>query len=274
MPKPSRRVVDAAAWDVFARHEPYYHILSHPSMLSPGPGQQAEFWASGERDIASLQAFAGLGFEEGTGVDLGCGLGRLTRALRRLTSHQIGLDISTEMLRQAREAKRSFSSMEFRQIREDYWPIETGSCVLVVSLHVLQHMSSLELIKHSISEMGRILAPGGRAVFNVPTTRWRGQLVHWVRNSWTRLNGSQDARHLMALEERLAQSTKGSMAFTEQEIMHDMFQLDCRRMKSISLVSLRRAIKNAGLEWYRVQRSPGPGNTLLAAKKISPDQCE
>src|ERR1700674_222011 len=125
MPKLSRREVDAAAWDVFARHQPYYHILSHPSMLSPGPDQQAEFWASGERDIASLQAFAGLVFEVGAGVDLGCGLGRLTRALRALTSHQIGLDISAEMLIQAREANRAFSSTEFRQIGEQHWPIET-----------------------------------------------------------------------------------------------------------------------------------------------------
>ncbi len=40
MPKPSRRAIDAAAWDVFARHQPYYHILSSPIMLSPGPDQQ------------------------------------------------------------------------------------------------------------------------------------------------------------------------------------------------------------------------------------------
>jgi SAM-dependent methyltransferase len=184
------------------------------------------------------------------------------------------LDISAEMLSQAREANRAFSSMEFRQICEDYWPIETGSCVLIVSLHVLQHMSSLELIKNSISEMGRILAPGGRAVFNVPTVRWRGQLVRWVRSPWTKLKWLQDKQRLRALEERLAQNIKGSTIFTEKEIMHDMFQLDCRRMKSISLVSLRRVLRNAGLQFCRVQRSPESGNTLVDAKRISPDQCE
>jgi SAM-dependent methyltransferase len=274
MPKLSRREIDAAAWDVFAGHRPYYHILSHPSMLNPGPAEQEEFWASGIRDVESLQAFGGLEFKQGIGVDLGCGLGRLTRALRSLTIRQIGLDISGEMLRQAREVNRAFSSMEFRQIREDRWPVETGSCLLIVSLHVLQHMSSLDLIKHSISEIARILAPKGRAVFNVPTTRWRGQMVHWVRHSWTKLNGRQSQERLRRLEETLAQHAKGSTVFTEEEIMRDMFQLDCRRMKSISLVSLHRAMRNGGLRWYRVQRSPDSGNTIVAAEKISTDQCE
>jgi SAM-dependent methyltransferase len=267
MPKLSRREVDAVAWDIFARHQPYYHILSHPSMLSPGPAEQQEFWASGERDIATLQAFAGLGFEEGVGVDVGCGLGRLTRALRGLTSHQIGLDISAEMLSQAREANHAFSSMEFRQIREDYWPIETGSCVLIISLYVLQHMSSLDLMEHSIREMGRILVSGGKAVFNVPTLRWRGHLIQWMRSSWERFNGVQGNHRLKALEERLARHARmGSETFTDQEIMHDMFELDCRRMKSLSISRLRAAIRNSGLKIRRMERAEF-GLTLVAVEK-------
>lgn len=267
MPKPSRREVDAAAWNVFARHEPYYHILSHPSMLSPGPGQQAEFWASGERDIVSLQAFAGLSFEEGTGVDLGCGLGRLTRALRRLTSQQIGLDISAEMLSQAREANRAFPGIEFRQICDDNWPIETGSCVLVVSLYVLQHMSSLDLMEQSIHEMGRVLVSGGKIVFNVPTLRWRGYLIQWMRNSWKRFNEVQRKQRLTALEERLTRHARmGSETFTDREIMYDMFELDCRRMKSLSMFRLRNAIQTCGLKLCGMKRSEF-GLTLVAAEK-------
>jgi SAM-dependent methyltransferase len=265
MPKPSRREVDAAAWDVFARNEPYYHILSHPSMLSPGPAEQQEFWASGERDIASLQAFAGLGSQEGTGVDLGCGLGRLTRPLHGLTSHQIGLDISAEMLSQAREANRAFPGIEFRQICEDNWPIETGSCVLIISLLVLQHMSTLNLMERSVREMGRILRPGGKAVFNVPTIRWRGQVIQWIKNSWTEISGQREDEHLEALEARLVQA-KGLRAFTDQEIMRDMLKLDCRRMKSLPILRLRSAAKSGGLKLYRMQRGPC-GSTLVAAEK-------
>ena len=266
MLKLSRREVDAAAWDVFARHQPYYHILSHPSMLSPGPDRQAEFWASGERDIASLQEFAGLRFGVGAGVDLGCGLGRLTRALRALTSHQIGLDISAEMLIQAREANRGLSSIEFRQIGEHHWPIETGSCVLVISLYVLQHMSTLALMEHSIHEMSRILVPGGKAVFNVPTLRWRGHLIQWMRNSWERVV-LQRKKRLQALEERLARHARmGSETFTDREIMHDMFELDSRRMKSISISRLRTAIRTCGLKISRMERGEF-GLTLVAAEK-------
>ena len=266
MPKLSRRAVDAAAWDVFARHQPYYHILSNPSMLSPGPDRQEEFWASGVSDIQSLQTFAGLQFEQGTGVDLGCGLGRLTRAMRQLTTRQVGLDISGEMLRQARESNQAFSSLEFRQIRDDHWAIETGSCVLVISLYVLQHMSSLDLMDYSIREMGRILLSGGRAVFNVPTIGWPGHLIGWARSSWTKLKGYHDKRRLRALEERLVQDAHGSAAFTEQEIMHDMFQLDCRRMKSLPLARLRAATRASELDIYRMRRGEF-GLTLVAAEK-------
>jgi len=266
MPKAPRREVDAAAWDVFARHQPYYHILSHPSMLSPGPEQQKEFWASGIRDIESLQAFAGIQFAHGTGIDLGCGLGRLTRAMCLLTTHQIGLDISSEMLRRAREANDAFSSVAFRQIREDRWPVETGSCVLVVSLYVLQHMSTLELIEHSIREMGRVLMSGGRAVFNVPTVSLGGHLILLARRSWANLNGLQNKQRLRALEERLLQCQKGPAVFTEQEIMQDMFLLDCRRMKSLLQSRLRAASRRSGLEIYQMQRGEF-GLTLVAAEK-------
>jgi SAM-dependent methyltransferase len=266
MPKSSRRVVDAAAWDVFARHQPYYHILSHPSMLSPGPDRQEEFWASGINEIQSLQTFAGLQFKRGTGVDLGCGLGRLTRAMRQLTTHQIGLDISGEMLRRARESNQAFPSVEFRQIRDDHWAIETESCVLVISLYVLQHMSSLDLIEYSIREMGRVLLSGGRAMFNVPTIGWPGHLIGWARRSWTNLKRPQNRQRLRALEERLVQNPNESTVFTEQEIMQDMFQLDCRRMKSIPLARLRATTRAAGLDIYRMRRGEF-GLTLVAAEK-------
>jgi SAM-dependent methyltransferase len=267
MPKLYRRQIDAAAWDIFAGHQPYYHILSHPSMLSPGPAQQKEFWTSGIRDIRRLGAFGGLSFEQGTGVDLGCGLGRLTRAMQLLTTRQIGLDISGEMLHRAREANRAFSCMEFRQISADYWPIETESCVLVISLYVLQHMSSLDLMEHSIREMGRILVSRGKAVFNVPTLRWRGHLIQWIRSSWQPFNGVQRKQRLKALEERLARHARmGSETFTEGEIMHDMFELDCRRMKSLSISRLRAAMRTCGLKICRMERGEF-GLTLVAVEK-------
>ena len=86
--------IDSVAWDVFARHQAFFHILSDPSMIDPDASQQAEFWSSGERDVKALAEFGGLQPVPGTGVDFGCGLGRLTRALRSLTAQQTGLDIS------------------------------------------------------------------------------------------------------------------------------------------------------------------------------------
>jgi predicted SAM-dependent methyltransferase len=170
------------------------------------------------------------------------------------------------MLWQARELNRDFSSLEFRQLQQDRWPVETASCSLVVSLHVLQHMSTLELIEHSIGEMGRVLSVGGKAVFNVPTTRWRGHLIQCLRRPWTNLKELRRKQSLKAIEQRLAQRAAGSAVFTEKEIMHDMFQLDCRRMKSLLVSRLQAATRNSGLEICRMQRGEF-GQTLVAAEK-------
>jgi hypothetical protein len=127
-------------------------------------------------------------------------------------------------------------------------------------------MSSLDLIDYSIREMGRVLLAGGRAVFNVPTTGWPGHLIDWARRSWTNLKGHQNKQKLRALEERLIQGPHGSAVFTEQEIMQDMFQLECRRMKSLPLARLRAATRSSGLEIYRMRRGEF-GLTLVAVEK-------
>ena len=258
--------IDAAAWDVFAAHQPYYHILCHPTMLRPDAAAVEDFWASGERDIQHLQGFAGLERVNGVGLDLGCGLGRLTRALRLLTSEQIGLDISAEMIRQAREQNREYSTVQFRQLTGGAWPVDSGTVSLIVSLHVLQHMSSLELIEESIAEMGRVLKPSGWAVFNVPTMRWRGEIVARFKQA-LHLGRQRHTNELRQLEQRLARFAEtGSENFTEQEIMGEMFRLDARRMKSLPIRRLRRSCRRAGLSVRKFDRTM-PHSTYIALQK-------
>jgi hypothetical protein len=80
------------------------------------------------------------------------------------------------------------------------------------------------------------------------------------------LKGHQNKQRLRALEQRLVQGSHGSAVFTEQEIMHEMFQLECRRMKSLPLGRLHASARASGLDIYRMRRGEF-GLTLVAAEK-------
>ena len=58
----------------------------------------------GERELRDFLAAAGVTVRQDDVVlDLGCGPGRLTRALARRAAHVIALDVSRELLRRAQE---------------------------------------------------------------------------------------------------------------------------------------------------------------------------
>lgn len=268
----SRNVsIDSTAWDAFAKHQPYFHILSHPRMIDPAAADQLEFWNSGDRDVKGLQEFAGLQPVDGRGVDFGCGLGRLTRALRSLTAHQTGLDISADMLAQAREANRDSPTIEFRHIQDGRWPVADESCELAISKLVFQHLSSAELMQFSLREMGRVLTQGGRAVFQIVTTTPAGECVTALRQGLRMFRSRREDQAVARLIEKLERAaTDTGQQFSDEEIQL-MFVLDCRRIKSFPLRRLKRELKNAGMTIDRVTRDPD-GSTLVAATKAVTDR--
>lgn len=99
-------------------------------------------------------------------LDVGCGHGRHARPLA-LTGHEVvGVDFSRRLLSIGK--KETSSTREFRVIE---WlvgeattlpfPNETFDAALSVA--VLHHLPSQEERQRALSEMGRILRPGGRA---------------------------------------------------------------------------------------------------------------
>lgn len=258
--------MDSVAWDVFARHQAFFHILSDPSMIDPDAAQQAEFWSSGERDLKALAEFGGLQPVPGTGVDFGCGIGRLTRALRSLTAQQTGLDISAEMLSRARDANREFPTMRFLQIQDGRWPIADRSCELVISQLVFQHLSSVDLMEAALTEMARILKKDGKAVFHIVTTTALGAFVKAVKDRLHASGKAGEDAGIARLKEKLERaSADAQVQFSEEEIQL-MFLLDCRRMKSMPLGRLKRVLRRTGMNIYRLSREPGGSTTVAVVK--------
>lgn len=113
----------------------------------------------------------------GTAVEIGCGLGRVCRALSERFEHVIGYDISAEMLRQAQPIVEG-RSVDLRLTDGASLPdLAPSSVDLVLTFTVFQHIPDVGVIRSYIAEAGRVLAPGGVFVFqwnNSPgPRRWR-----------------------------------------------------------------------------------------------------
>jgi SAM-dependent methyltransferase len=154
-------------WEELAAVDPLWAILASPETRG-GRWKLDEFFASGEREISKvLEAAGALGFprRHERALDFGCGVGRLTRALADAFEEAVGVDISEEMVRLARELNGGRNCRFEVNVRADLGALEAGSFDLVYSSLVLQHMPGRALIRSYIGEFLRVLRPGGIAVF-------------------------------------------------------------------------------------------------------------
>jgi SAM-dependent methyltransferase len=140
----------------------------------------------------------------GTAIEIGCGLGRVCRALAERFDHVIGVDISAEMLAKAREV---VDDPKIRFVHGDGLTlsgIDGASADLVLTFTVFQHIPSHPVIEGYVREAGRVLRPGGVFVFqwnNEPGARWwalrRGVLSTLQRTGvWKEQRKRNDAAFL------------------------------------------------------------------------------
>jgi ubiquinone/menaquinone biosynthesis C-methylase UbiE len=103
-----------------------------------------------------------------TVLDLGCGIGRVTRYVAPLCREIWAVDVSETMLRFARERLAELSNVRFLVGRGTSLPeLETGSIDFVYSLLTLQHVEREHAFK-LLCELRRVLRDGGRAFLTFP----------------------------------------------------------------------------------------------------------
>ena len=153
-------------WDERARENSYFFINNSLSYRETDPEQ---FWASGPHDLDALLGALGVAIEASDEVvEIGCGIGRMTRPMAARGQRVRAVDVSAEMLAQARAENAGLDNVE--------WVLGNGtgldgvadqSADACISYVVLQHIPDPEVSLGYIREMGRILRPGGWAAFQV-----------------------------------------------------------------------------------------------------------
>jgi SAM-dependent methyltransferase len=125
-----------------------------------------QYWASGYRDRDLLLGVAETAGSLGTelAVEIGCGLGRITRPLADRFRHVLGVDISPEMLKQAR-ARAGAPTIRYEPVGADqHLPLPDGAADLVIAWTVFRHMPKAVFARY-LDESHRVLRPTGCLVF-------------------------------------------------------------------------------------------------------------
>jgi SAM-dependent methyltransferase len=161
-----RREHMARFWDARARENAFYFINN---TLDYRATDAERFWASGEETVEAIQCTLGVKAEAGdTVLDVGCGVGRMTRALARRSREAIGLDVSGEMLARAQEHNADVANVSWvKGDGRSLAPVPDASVDLIMSFVVFQHIPDPEVTLAYVRDMGRVLKPGGRAAFQV-----------------------------------------------------------------------------------------------------------
>lgn len=134
-----RRGQSDEEFDATCRHDIENFILADLPVLTGG------------RDPKSLRL-----------LEIGCGIGRMTRHLAAIFGEVYGTDVSGEMIRLGRERLKDLPSVRLHETSGfDFADFPDEHFDLIFSAYVFQHIPDAEVIRSNIRDGYRVLKPGG-----------------------------------------------------------------------------------------------------------------
>ncbi len=175
--KGSAQMTGSRRWALgsFGKHNPYYGVLSYDEFRSGALDENAKrkFFA-GVEVVDSFIAVAEESFgplRYGTALDYGCGVGRLTYRLSECFRQVIGVDISRDMLEEARRNVAERDNVRFEHAGSpDTTPLD-----FAMSKIVFQHIPPGEGVPILLG-LARRLVPGGVGILDLPVRYTGGSL--------------------------------------------------------------------------------------------------
>jgi len=169
-------------WDARAKEDAFYFVDNQLRYRDP---DIERFWAGGQEAFDRMLDLLDVRIApDEVIVEIGCGVGRITRCLAERGGHVRAMDVSEAMLEQARSLNPELENVEWilgdgRSLS----PIETASADVCHSFVVFQHIPDPEITLAYVREMGRVLRAGGIAFFQVSNE----PEIHRKRSVWWRL---------------------------------------------------------------------------------------
>lgn len=153
-------------WEQRAAENPLFYVDNKLDYRHP---DAQTFWQRGEQELDEmLSAVDAEVRPEEDVVEVGCGVGRLTRVLARRGRSVRALDISPRMLELATENCAELDNVDFvLGDGSSLTGIHDASADACVSLVVFQHIPDPAVTLDYIRDIGRVLRPGGWAVFQI-----------------------------------------------------------------------------------------------------------
>lgn len=176
---------DAAAmrafWDAKARENPMYYIHNQ---LDYSNVDEREFWSSGRDNLDRTLGAFGREIDRGDSVvEIGCGIGRITRAIAERAGSVLGVDVSPEMVDRCREALSDLDNVRVLVGNgHDLSGVPDASAHVVYSFIVFQHIPDPSITCEYIRDIGRVLRPGGWTIFQVSESPDVHRRERWVKN--------------------------------------------------------------------------------------------
>jgi cyclopropane fatty-acyl-phospholipid synthase-like methyltransferase len=156
-------------WDERARENARFYVNTERTDWT-----DQEFFASGERTVAEeiltdmTNICQGKDPKQMKVLEIGCGAGRVTRALSGLFGEVHAVDVSGEMVALAQAAlKDRPHARVYQNNGMDLSIVPTADFDFAFSTIVFQHIPSREVIENYVSEVHRLLRPGALFKFQV-----------------------------------------------------------------------------------------------------------
>lgn len=156
-------------WDQRARENARYYVNTATKDWT-----DTDFFASGERTVADeiltdLENICqGKPEREMRVLEIGCGAGRVTRALASMFGEVHGVDVSGEMIRQAKLALHDRpNAFVYQNNGKDLSVLPPLEFDFAFSSIVFQHIPSRDIIENYVREVRRVLRTGALFKFQV-----------------------------------------------------------------------------------------------------------